>query len=90
VKIKPWTIALGILFVIDSVHTMIIGTEANKLILWSMNIFNLSLNQAMIARLFYLLPLLLFLNTQDKKFSIFTFFAYIGLYIILVGISFYG
>jgi hypothetical protein len=88
-KIKPWTIALGVLFILDSIHTIIIGSEANTIILWTMSTFGLTLDQAMGVRLLYLLPLLLFLNTQDQKFSIFTFFAYIGVYILLTGGQFF-
>jgi hypothetical protein len=86
-KIKPWTIALAVLIIIDSIYTVIIRFEANPFILWTMDKFTLTLNQAMVARVIYCLPLLYILNKTN--WSKFTFFAYIGLYIVLSGAMLY-
>ena len=86
-KLKPWTIALIILLIVDSIYTVFIGHEASFIILWVMNQFDATLNQAMVARLFYCLPFLYFLDKQTD-FSKFTFFIYIGLYFALSGAQF--
>ena len=77
---------LLILILIDCVATTYIGTESNPLILWTMDFFGLTLKQAMYAKMLYSLPFLLILNATD--WSRFTFFAYIGLYFVMVGIQF--
>ena len=84
-KLKPWTIALLLLIVLDSIVTTYIGTESNMLIMWTMKTFDLTLKQAMIARIFYCLPLVIALNYTD--FSKITVFLYIGLYIVLSGVG---
>ena len=82
----PWTIALAILIIIDSIHTIFVGSESNPLILWVMSNFDLTLNTAMLMRIVYCLPLLYILNKTD--WSRFTFFAYAGIYLVLSGAQF--
>jgi hypothetical protein len=77
---------LLILILIDAIATTYIGTETNPLILWTMDTFGLTLKQAMYAKIIYSLPFLWILNLTD--WSRFTFFAYIGLYMVLVGFQF--
>jgi hypothetical protein len=77
---------LLILILIDAITTTYIGTETNPLILWTMDTFGLTLKQAMYAKIIYSLPFLWILNLTD--WSRFTFFAYIGLYMVLVGFQF--
>ena len=84
-KLKPWTIGLLILIIMDSIVTSYIGGEYNGLILWTMKTFNLTLNQAMIARIFYCLPLVMLLNYT--AFSKLTVVLYIGMYVILTGVG---
>lgn len=79
-ELKPWTVGLLILIIVDSIVTSYIGTETNPLILWTMETFNLTLNQAMVARIFYCLPLVAIINYAD--FGKLTVICYIGLYLI--------
>ena len=85
-KIKFWTIILFALIVVDSIFTVYIGFDRNPYILWQMETFDWSLKQAMVARIFYLIPFLLVLNWKD--WGRFTFFAYIGIYAISAFMSF--
>lgn len=86
-KLKPWTIALIILAIVDSMITLMMGIEGSFIILWVMSNFNLTLTQAMIARLFYIAPLLYFLDKQTD-FSKLIFFIYIALYFFFSGAQF--
>ncbi|MCK4777620.1 MAG: hypothetical protein KAS39_04525 [Actinomycetia bacterium] len=79
-KFKPWTIALIILVAADSALTVHIGAERNPVILWAMDTFDLSLKAAMLARLIYLFPLIVFINYKDL--CKLTFLAYLSIYII--------
>jgi hypothetical protein len=85
-RLKPWTIALLILIIVDALVTIHIGTETNPLITGTMKLLGLSLFQAMIIKIFYSLPFVYILNRTD--WSKFTFFAYLGLYGVLVGFQF--
>jgi len=84
--IKPWTLALLFLIIVDSIYTIYIGSEGNHLILWTMNKFNISLEYAMGIRVLYCMPLLYILNKTD--FSKLTFILYICVYLILAGVQF--
>ncbi len=84
-NLKPWTIVLLVLIMIDSVVTSYMGTETNALILWTMKTFGLTLNQAMIVRIFYCIPFLVVLNWKDWSKA--TVFCYIGLYAVLTGLQ---
>ena len=53
---KPWSIILLLIIIADSIFTVYLGTEKNPLHLWIMSTFNLTLAQAMMMRIFYLLP----------------------------------
>lgn len=77
---------LLLLILIDCIVTVRIGEETNPLILWTMDVFELTLRQAMYAKMIYSLPFLLILNATD--WSRFTFFAYIGIYFVAVGFQF--
>lgn len=83
VKIYPWTIGLLLLVIVDSIVTSYIGTERNPLILWTMEKFNLTLNQAMVVRIFYLIPFIAILNSKPNM-NKFVFFLYLSIYFILV------
>lgn len=82
-RLKPWTVALLVLILIDSLITSHIGSESNPLILWTMKTFGLTLDQAMIFRIIYCLPLVVLINHMD--FGKITIICYVILYIILTG-----
>jgi len=85
-RIRPWTLALFMLIVLDSIFTMFIGTEYNSSILWFMSTFSVSLNATMLIRIFYILPFLYFLNLYDKcKIA---FISYVSVYILFTGVQF--
>jgi hypothetical protein len=86
-KLKPWTICLLLLAVVDSIFTIFIGGEHSFIILWAMSTFNWTLAQAMVMRLFYLLPLLYFLDKQTDL-SKFTFLLYLLIYLGFSGAQF--
>jgi len=84
-KLKIWTIALMILIIADSIFTVYIGFETNDLILWIMNTLNINLKQAMILRIFALIPLIVIINHWN--YSRLTFFSYVCVYVTLAGIQ---
>lgn len=83
--LRPWTIALLFIILLDSIITSYIGMEANPLIIWTMKTFDLTLNQAMVARILYCLPLVALINHMD--FGKITVLCYIAIYVILVGLQ---
>jgi hypothetical protein len=85
-KLKPWTIALIILALIDSIVTVYIGDESSVLILWVMTTFDLTLAQAMIARIFYLAPFIYLLDKQTDLSNL-MFVLYIAIYLAFVGVQ---
>lgn len=83
---KPWSITLLILIIADSIFTIYLGVEKNPLHLWFMEVFNLSLFQVMILRVFYLLP---FVWIIDKWYNPkYVAIAYISLYTVMAGVQF--
>jgi hypothetical protein len=85
-KIRPWTIALLMLIIIDSILTsglvtLGVAAETNPLILWVMKTFGLTINEAMIARIIAILPSVAIVNKYDfgKKAVI----CYVVLYLII-------
>jgi hypothetical protein len=83
--LRPWTVALLVLILLDSIITSHIGMETNPLIIWTMKTFDLTLNQAMVARILYCLPLVVLINHMD--FGKITVLCYIAIYVILVGLQ---
>lgn len=66
-KINKWTIILFLIIVIDSITTFFVFEyESNFSIVWVMELFNLNLAEAMVARVFYCLPLLFLVNLKIK------------------------
>jgi hypothetical protein len=51
-----WTLILSLIVIADSFLTIYIGVEMNPIILWVMDIFNLSLEKVMYLRLLYIAP----------------------------------
>lgn len=86
-KLKPWTYALIVLAIVDSIFTVMVGSEHSFILLWVMTTFDFTLNQAMVMRIFYLVPLLYFLDKQTD-FGKITFFLYIAIYFGLAGAQF--
>jgi hypothetical protein len=90
-KLKPWTIALMVLIVADSVFTAFLvnnnlAVESNPLINWFMDTFSCSIDIAMILRAVFLLPLLVIINNLTNYSKHITI-AYLGIYFVLVGIQ---
>jgi hypothetical protein len=88
-NIKPWTIALLALILVDSAYTSYLShmgyaKEGNPLILGIMKTFGWSLDTAMVARIFFCLPFLYVLNKWN--WSKFTLIAYVGIYVLLTGL----
>lgn len=80
---KPWSIILLLIIIADSLFTIYIGTETNPLHLWIMSKFDLSLAQAMILRVFYLLPFVWIINKwYEAKYVV---IMYISIYILSFG-----
>ena len=77
---KPWSIVLIVLFIIDSIYTAYLGTELNALYIWIMNTFNISLNMMMIYRVFYVLPLIWVIDRYYKPEYILTAYVFIYFY----------
>ena len=86
-KIKPWTIALFTLMLVDSIATTYIGAESNGMILWVMDKLGLTLKGAMIIRVFYYIPFIMLLNQYAYKFVKMTFIAYVSVYFVMGGIQ---
>jgi hypothetical protein len=74
-----WTIALCLILIADSFFTIFIGEEASSIILWVMNIFNLSLETTMYLRLLYLAPLVWIVHKWN--YIRFVTVAYVNIYI---------
>lgn len=66
--------------VLDSIFTIHIGKEANPLLLFIMNIFNLSIVKMMIYRTLGLSCLIWFIYKYSRKCMKYVLFSYIFLY----------
>lgn len=84
-NLQPWTIALIVLIVLDSIVTTIIGTEDNWMIIWVMTNTQISLSQAMFFKVIFCLPLVLWLDRTD--YTKLTAIAYIGIYLVLTAVQ---
>lgn len=78
-----WSYILFIVIVIDALTTIYtFGVEANLLILWTMNVFSLSLEGAMVAKIIYSFPLLYFVDYfGGRKWILITLILYVGIYL---------
>lgn len=83
---KNWTIALLLLIILDSITTIYIGKEFNFVILYIMNVFNMTLKEVMTIRVFYLLPFVYMVHKFG--YSKITFILYMVVYFFGVGVQF--
>lgn len=77
---KPWTLILLFLIIIDSIFTIYIGIEGSPFVLGIMNKFDISLNTFMLLRIIYCLPFLYILNRFNR--SKFVTISYMSTYMI--------
>jgi hypothetical protein len=85
-KLKPWTIALMLIIILDAIVTVVIGIEENWMILKVMNFFTLTLAQAMILKVLLCAPVVWWLDRTP--YTKLTVFGYIFIYLILTGAQF--
>jgi hypothetical protein len=85
-KLKPWTIALLVVIILDAFITIIVGEEENWMIVWVMKKIDMSLTEFMILKVLLSLPVVMWLDRTE--YTKFTVFAYVLIYFILVGCQF--
>lgn len=78
-----WSYVFFVVIIIDALTTIyLFGEEANPIILWTMKVFDLSLEGAMIAKIIYSFPLLFFVDYFGRsKWVIIALISYIGVYV---------
>ncbi len=84
---KKIAIILATIIILDSIVSAYMGTEVNPLIFWSMNKFDLTLNQAMFWRIAWCLPLVYLVYKYRKALLVLN--LYLTIYVSLAGIQFF-
>lgn len=75
-----WSIILFLIVIADSLITIDNGVEYTPLILYAMDLFNLSLKEAMYLRIFYYIPLIYIVHKYN--WVRFCTIAYVAMYIV--------
>jgi len=85
-KLKPWTIALLVVIILDAFITIMVGEEANWMIVWLMKKTDMPLTEFMILKVVLSLPVVIWLDRTE--YTKMTVFGYVVIYFILVGCQF--
>ena len=85
-KLKPWTIALMVIIILDAIVTVVIGIEENWMLVKAMIFLHINLAQAMFFKVLLCLPVVWWLDRTP--YTRITVFGYVAIYLILTGAQF--